>query len=207
MTPAAFSVPALEQLLAEINAMAPDRSTASDGWIGDQAHAARVSDHNPEPDGSVDARDFTHDPAHGVDCNLLADQIKDDRRVSYIIWDHQIWNPAISRSWRPYTGSNPHDKHMHVSVTDAGQNDTSRWLEEEDDVTKEDLDAIREMIQNNADKVADAAQADIRAEGARTRRAIWRSFGKTKAEIDDLEAKVDDEDAGPEVHDWPKGDT
>lgn len=188
---APYSVPALIKLLGEIDALSPNRSRASDGWVGDAAHAARASDHNADPDGSVDARDFTHDPAHGIDCNLLADQIKDDPRVSYIIWNRQIWNPSISRTWRPYTGSNPHDKHMHVSVTDAGQNDTSPWLEKVDDVTKEDLDAIRDMIQNNADRVAKATEADVRAEGARTRRAIWKSFGKTKAEIDELEAAVD----------------
>lgn len=130
MTP--YLTPALVKLRGEVDAMAPERSKASDGWLGDAAHASRHSDHNPEPDGSVDAIDITHDPAHGVDCALLADQIKDDPRLSYIIWNHQIWNPSISRLWRPYTGSNPHTKHMHVSVTDSGQNDTSPWLEGDD---------------------------------------------------------------------------
>lgn len=144
--PAAFSVPALTQLLHEIDAMSPDRDRSFDGWIGDAAHAARHSDHNPEPDGSVDARDFTHDPAHGVDCNLLADQVKDDHRLNgggYVIWNWRIWNPDIARLWRPYQGTNGHTHHMHVSVSDAGQNDTSPWLEGDelmglgDDILKE----------------------------------------------------------------------
>ncbi len=191
MTP--YLTPALVKLRAEVDAMAPARSKASDGWLGDAAHAARHSDHNPEPDGSVDAIDITNDPAHGVSCALLADQIKDDPRVSYLIWNHQIWNPSISRIWRPYTGSNPHDKHMHVSVTDAGQNDTSPWLEEADDVTKEDLDAIREMIQNNADKVADrvteAIAAGNKAQTGAIRRAVWTAQGKTADEIEELDRK------------------
>lgn len=193
--PAPFLTPALSTLRDEVDAMAPGRSKASDGWLGDQAHASRHSDHNADPDGSVDAIDITHDPAHGVDCSLLADQVKDDPRIEgggYVIWNWQIWNPDIARIWRPYTGTNGHTKHMHVSVSDRGQNDTSPWLEEADDVTKEDLDAIREMIQNNADKVMKANEADVKAEGARTRKAVWKSFGKTKAEIEQLESEVED---------------
>lgn len=128
----AFLAPALAKLRDEIDARAPHRSTVSDGWIGDPAHASRHSDHNPEPDGSVDAIDITHDPAHGVDCALLADEIKDDPRLQgggYIIWNWRIWNPDIARIWRPYSGTNGHTKHMHVSVSDAGQNNTSPWLE------------------------------------------------------------------------------
>src|SRR5688572_1131526 len=110
----AFRAPALQRLLDDANAMAPVRSTASDGWIGDPAHASRDSDHTPEPDGSVDAIDLTHDPAAGLDCNLVSDQIKDDPRIdapgSYIIWNRRIWS---GQSWETYTGSNPHDKHMH----------------------------------------------------------------------------------------------
>lgn len=120
--------PAAKAILEQATQLWPNRSRASDGTIGDQAHATRASDHNPDARGIVHAADLTHDPAHGVDCNTLAEQVKDDPRVKYVIWNRRIYNPAISRTWRPYTGTNPHDHHMHVSVTDAGENDTSPWF-------------------------------------------------------------------------------
>lgn len=181
----AFSVPALMALLAEIDAMSPDRDRSADGWLGDAAHAARHSDHNPEADGSVDARDFTHDPAHGVDCNLLADQIKDDPRLEgggYIIWNRRIWNPSVSKSWRAYTGSNPHDHHMHVSVSDAGQNDTSPWLEG-DDLTMADVSELIKVIneakasnirqhQKDRSQQAALAKAEQRVDGKEVDRIV-----------------------------------
>ena len=58
----------LDQLLAEINASAPNRNKASDGSIGDADHSSRESDHNPCDDHDcVCARDFTHDPGHGFE--------------------------------------------------------------------------------------------------------------------------------------------
>jgi len=65
---------------------------------------------------------------HGCDNNANAEVVKDDPRVKYVIWNRRIWNPAISRSWRPYTGTNPHDHHMHVSVLTERENDTSPWF-------------------------------------------------------------------------------
>lgn len=130
--------PCLDQLLHEINTLAPNRSKAADGSIGDTAHSARRSDHNPDVRGIVHARDFTHDPAHGADMNVLSEEVKRDPRVKYVIWNRRIWNPSVSRSWRPYTGTNPHNHHMHVSVLSGErfENDVSPWLDgQEDEMT------------------------------------------------------------------------
>src|SRR4051794_9209283 len=53
---------ALETLRSQVNAAHPTRRKASDGWIGDTAHSARKSDHNPNSAGVVCALDMTHDP-------------------------------------------------------------------------------------------------------------------------------------------------
>lgn len=111
----------------EVNQAAPQRSKASDGTIGDAAHCQRQSDHNPwVRDGSigvVTAMDITHDPSHGCDANNIAESIRDNRddRVKYIIWNQRIANSSpignnSAWAWRQYTGSNPHTKHIHISV-------------------------------------------------------------------------------------------
>lgn len=111
----------LEVLRYQINSAFPGRNEASDGLIGDTAHAATKSEHNPDANGVVRALDITHDPAHGVDCGKIIKAIvaSRDRRVLYVIWEAQICSSVVRPwVWRPYTGSNPHTKHFHMSVVD-----------------------------------------------------------------------------------------
>jgi hypothetical protein len=132
----------LDKLLAEVNARFPPRSKASDGWIGDAAHATRDSDHNPwVKDGTVGvvtARDFTEDDAPGVPeiADLIVSTLvrRKDKRVKYVIHEGRIWRsydkPGIP-AWHPapYTGTNSHTKHVHVSVlpTKALYDSTAGW--------------------------------------------------------------------------------
>lgn len=112
----------LDKLLAQINEKFPNRSKASDGSIGDASHSARESDHNPDANGVVCARDYTHDPANGFDSYAFADELRlaHDPRVKYIISNRRIANPDVqNNAWRPYSGANPHDHHVHVSVKDV----------------------------------------------------------------------------------------
>lgn len=130
--PAPRSVESLKRLLAQINEYAPKRSKASDGWIGDAKHAARHSDHNAEPDGTVDARDFTNDPSGGMDSQKLCDALiaSKDKRISYIICNGKIISGRNGpKPWVPrvYKGTNSHHHHIHVSVLDEGQDDKSDW--------------------------------------------------------------------------------
>lgn len=122
----------LETLRHQIDARFPGRSIAADGSIGDAAHQARGSnsDHNPwYGPGIVTARDFTHDPVHGLDIQQVSDQLVDSRdpRIKYVIANRLI---ATNRTWQwaPYDGPNPHEAHFHLSVVaDPRCDDTQEW--------------------------------------------------------------------------------
>lgn len=120
----------LKILREQIDKMAPGRSKASDGWIGDTSHAARKSDHNPNARGVVCALDITHDPKNGVDAGMIAEQLRaaNDDRVNYIISNGRIANSG--RPWRRYTGTNPHNKHFHISVKQEQRHydNTREWV-------------------------------------------------------------------------------
>lgn len=124
----------LDVLLGQINSRYPNRSKASDGSIGDAAHASRASDHNPHyGPGIVTARDYTHDPANGVDINRLSDELAASRdpRIKYVIANRLILDSRPGNNpwrWVPYYGSNPHTKHLHLSVMDNPScDDTRPW--------------------------------------------------------------------------------
>lgn len=131
----------LNVLLTEVNASAPRRSKASDGSIGDAAHATRSSDHNPwvkdsRGVGVVRARDFTHDPAGGLDAGALAEAIADLLGKhpalgsgAYVIWNRRIISTnRLAEGWRSYSGSNQHTSHVHISVGTSGYDSDAQWL-------------------------------------------------------------------------------
>ncbi len=123
----------LVTLRNQVNQAAPARSTASDGWIGDRAHRRRRSDHNPHiRDGQynvVSALDITNDPDNGCNCEVLADALitGKDPRIKYVIWNRRIFSSVVTPwTWRDYSGSNPHIKHIHISVlADKSKYDSS----------------------------------------------------------------------------------
>ena len=116
----------LIKLREQINAAHPDRSKVSDGTIGDPAHAARKSDHNPNAQGIVTAFDITHDPENGVNGWQLSQWAAADPRTKYVIWTGKIFK-ARTGQWEDYRGSNPHNKHVHVSVLADKCDDESSW--------------------------------------------------------------------------------
>lgn len=125
----------LNTLRDQVDEAAPNRSKLSDGSIGDPAHQVERSDHNPDAGGVVRARDITHDPGDGANMFDISEalRISRDRRIKYVIFNKRIFSATWSGSrppwtWGPYSGSNPHDKHMHVSVVPTSvADDTSPW--------------------------------------------------------------------------------
>lgn len=161
----------LQALLGEINQRWPNRDKRSDGALGDAAHSARVSDHNPDYNapgarrGVVRARDVDRD---GIDVDqLLAELRRECRdatpRVAYVIYNRRIMRSYPKTiggrtyqpgEWAPYDGPNPHTGHVHVSInhTAAAEADTSPWFtpKEDDDMplTAADADLIVDRLLN-----------------------------------------------------------
>jgi hypothetical protein len=119
-TPAAIAV------LRQATAIAPLRMKASDGLLPSQAHmkASPNSDHNTGL-----AVDLTHDPKHGIDCVDIFEKLKEDARVEYLIFKGKIWSKVRAKEGnRKYTGSNQHNKHLHISIKPELSKDTSPWF-------------------------------------------------------------------------------
>lgn len=108
----------LVKLRDQLNAAYPNRSKISDGTIGDAAHQASASDHNPNAAGVVCAMDITHSPQTGLDAHALADSLRVNRHpdLKYIISNRRIAGAWSNWAWQAYNGSNPHSSHIHVSV-------------------------------------------------------------------------------------------
>jgi len=113
-------------LLRQATALAPKRLKASDGLLPSAAHLKTnpTSDHNTGL-----AVDLTHDPKRGIDCAVIFEKLKEDERVKYLIFQGKIWSREKAKQGnRKYVGSNPHNKHLHVSIYDDSANDTSPWF-------------------------------------------------------------------------------
>lgn len=128
----------------QLNALYPNRNKASDGTIGDAAHQATPSDHNPDANGVVKALDITHDPKNGLDIGQLFEQLRSSRdgRISYIIANKKIMVAPYWESPYPYAGSDPHTNHIHISVR-GNFDDESKWKLKEEEVllaNKGDID-------------------------------------------------------------------
>jgi len=128
---------ALVSLRDGVNARWPQRDKASDGAIGNAEHATRASDHNPwikvAGMGVVRALDVDVD---GIDAGWLAEQLRllgaagDSRLVGggYVIFNGRITRDDWA-GWSVYTGTNPHQTHVHASLSrnPAGFDDPRPW--------------------------------------------------------------------------------
>ena len=115
--------PAAIAVLRQATALWPKRKKASDGLLPSKDHVKQNpnSDHN-----SGYAVDITHDPVNGVDCSFAFIKLQSDKRVKYLIFNGKIW--SAEKGNRDYTGSNPHKKHLHISIKEKCGDDTSPWF-------------------------------------------------------------------------------
>ena len=161
-----FLVPPLEALRAQLNRIAPQRDRRSDGWIGDTSHAASASSHNPDRSGSPEWRDGdSKDEVRGLDLDsdLKVPGLSMERFVQhliegcrsgwiwwleYIIYRGRIWTRSGGWRTQTYSGSNPHDEHVHVN---------GRFTNKADSFTGADY-RLEELVDDmpTADEVAKA---------------------------------------------------
>jgi len=122
-TVAKKATPAAIAVLRQATALRPKRKKASDGLLPSAAHLAQSpnSDHN-----TGFAVDLTHDPDNDINCHEVYAHLKSDKRVKYLIFKGRIW--SAEKGDREYTGSNKHNKHIHISIKDNCGNDTSPWF-------------------------------------------------------------------------------
>lgn len=89
----------------------PDHVTV--GSIGDAAHAASTSDHNPDGRGIVCAIDVMYSVGANASAVVRASVGRGD--LAYVIHNRTIWSASHGWGARSYTGSDPHTNHVHIS--------------------------------------------------------------------------------------------
>lgn len=147
---AAFLVPCLVEGTKQMDERFPKRDKTSDGWIGDAAHQATKSSHNPDESGNsewsdpdskneVRAKDFDADLKDSIvpgatteqTVQFLVEGARSGRLwwIGYIIYNGRIWGDWDNFKTHAYTGANKHTKHFHVN---------SEFTQHADDVTGTD---------------------------------------------------------------------
>ena len=121
-----YAAPSINALQRDLDAAFPNR-TRPDWVIGDADHSSRTSDHNPDSNGMVHAIDIRL--GGGLDAKRVLEATIGDSRVWYVIHNGKIYSRTYGWEARAYTGANPHDTHIHVSIryTDAAEQDTADW--------------------------------------------------------------------------------
>lgn len=180
---------ALTTLRATFNIIAPNRDKASDGSIGDPAHASSSSDHNPDETGNVPIRDADSiNEVHAIDVDdsgpwpadargpftvmrAVRQLVSDHRagrenRLRYVIYERTIWSASWGWAARDYTGANPHDHHAHFSGSydTAKERDTRPWnigyVPVEETVSATDvIEGMNKPVEWRSTGVRDAAVA------------------------------------------------
>lgn len=127
-----------------LDAIAPNRDRGTDGTIGDLAHSTGSSGHNPDDTPGVTAErqdDDTRPEVRAADAGMMlrspitmqqvVDAIlaypPDRNRLIYIIYDGYIWSATNGWKRAPYTGSDKHRTHVHLSGNPNSDLDDRPW--------------------------------------------------------------------------------
>ena len=129
----------------QVNKRWVSRDKASDGWIGDSAHAARDgwgtngkgSYHNPDPRGIVHAIDLDEDFLGKGKGEKVAKDFaeelaaycragKDGGRIAHIVYEGQVAS-ATANNWHFRGSGYGHFQHIHISFTNRADNDGRKF--------------------------------------------------------------------------------
>lgn len=187
-------VPALDDLLDQLNEIAPNRDKSSDGSIGDQSHAAGRSSHNPDRTGNpeyadgdskneVRARDFDADlRVPGLTMGMVVRHLVTGARsgrfwwLRYVIFEGLIYHKSTGWQARTYTGKNKHNEHAHVNTDFTQKADTVSGVDyglEEIPVALtaadknwlvQQIDARADLIEKNLIERLPAAVGDLKVD-------------------------------------------
>ena len=200
----------LQNLRNQVNTAFPNRSTLSDGTIGDAAHRAEISGHNPDdtpgskpewdgdPDNIPEVRAWDMTAALG-NPNVSTQDLIDHLRslpdlgtvIRYMIYDRKMYHVDNDFEPVPYTGASAHTEHVHFSGarTQEADNNTSYdyqiWEITMDDAT---LNQIANKIWTSD---VDTSGGSYSARGALLD-ATRRAAAVTNTQIPELDAKLDD---------------
>lgn len=173
-------IPCLVKLRDEFNTVAPGRDKASDGSVGDPAHASTTSDHNPDETGKVpvvDADAVNEVHAVDIDAGLRTAGLSMERvvqfllarcrsgaenRLRYIIFNRRIWRASNDWKQETYGGLNPHTEHAHFSgsYVSALEADARPWrledlIEKEPDVATQFNADDQTVLYERAKRITD----------------------------------------------------
>lgn len=123
----------LQAFREQMNATFPHRDKTSDGTIGDAAHQAESSGHNPDltanaeyedGDGKDEVRAIDVDSDTGNSDVSMEDIVQHLLRLAragklgmirYMIFNRRIWSSSDGWVQRAYSGASPHTEHLHLS--------------------------------------------------------------------------------------------